>query len=250
MENYSYPNLWRGCVGAWCPSEDRSRSNRLTDFSGYNNHGVLTNMDPATDWVPSQGKIALDFDGVNDFVSCNAPSIGSITQSATVVFCFILNTTGASQSGFSIGVGSTARWQAHFPWSDNNIYFDFGGSMGVNRLTVTGQSWTVGVLEHVVLTTGSSGMQCWRNGALVGSNGNTPTRTNDTNTFEIGRFDTIYFPGSMHEFRVYNRQIIPSEIATLALRRGIAFETERPRRYRVASASTNRRRRLICGSNC
>ena len=58
---YQYPNLWQGCVGAWCPSVDRSRSTLLTDFSGRGNNGLLTGMDPGTDWVASNDKIALDF---------------------------------------------------------------------------------------------------------------------------------------------------------------------------------------------
>jgi hypothetical protein len=32
------------------------------------NHGVLTDMDAASDWVASGGKLALDFDGSNDYV--------------------------------------------------------------------------------------------------------------------------------------------------------------------------------------
>jgi hypothetical protein len=41
----------------------------LLDRSGYGNHGTLTNMDAGTDWVGSQYGWALDFDGVDDYVS-------------------------------------------------------------------------------------------------------------------------------------------------------------------------------------
>ncbi len=68
MRTYKYQNLWHGCVGAWCPSIDNSRSSVLTDFSPRKNHGTLTNMDPGTDWVASESKIALDFDATNDYV--------------------------------------------------------------------------------------------------------------------------------------------------------------------------------------
>lgn len=39
------------------------------DSSRFGNHGALTNMDPATDWVwsPDLGRWALDFDGSNDY---------------------------------------------------------------------------------------------------------------------------------------------------------------------------------------
>ena len=66
--NYAYPSLWRGCVGAWCPSLGQT-GGTLYDQSGCGNHGTLTNMDPGTDWVASNGKVALDFDGTDDYVS-------------------------------------------------------------------------------------------------------------------------------------------------------------------------------------
>ena len=56
-----YPELWRGCVGAWCPSLGPTGLT-LRDWSGFGNHGTLTNMDPGTDWVLSGGRYALDFD--------------------------------------------------------------------------------------------------------------------------------------------------------------------------------------------
>ena len=46
-------------------------SNKWFDISRYGNHGTLTNMDPATDWVGNSrpgGYGALDFDGTNDYV--------------------------------------------------------------------------------------------------------------------------------------------------------------------------------------
>jgi len=51
------------------------------------NHGTLTNMDPATDWVRGGhrgGSGALDFDGTNDYVSApalDAPFLGALTIS-------------------------------------------------------------------------------------------------------------------------------------------------------------------------
>jgi len=49
-----------GCVGSMV----------YPDSSLYANHGTLTNMDAATDWVwsPELGRWVLDFDGSNDYV--------------------------------------------------------------------------------------------------------------------------------------------------------------------------------------
>jgi len=66
-----YPQLWPGLVGAWFPSLGPSGST-LRDVSNRGNHGTLTNMDPATDWVIAGKKglgWALDFDGGDDYVT-------------------------------------------------------------------------------------------------------------------------------------------------------------------------------------
>ena len=62
-----HPHLWRGLVGAWVPSLGVT-GGTLRDVSGRGNHGTLTNMDPATDWVVSHGQYALDFDGTDDLI--------------------------------------------------------------------------------------------------------------------------------------------------------------------------------------
>ena len=64
----AYPELWDGVVGAWAPCLGPTGS-RLHDMSRRANWGTLTNMDPATDWVVSDGQYALDFDGSNDYVA-------------------------------------------------------------------------------------------------------------------------------------------------------------------------------------
>ena len=64
-----YPELWQGLVGAWSPCLSPPGGTVLRELSGKGNHGTLTLMDPATDWVLSQGKGALDFDGSNDYVT-------------------------------------------------------------------------------------------------------------------------------------------------------------------------------------
>ena len=54
-----YPELWKGLVGSWAPYLG-STGTTLRDWSGHGNHGTLTSMDPATDWVASQYGWAID----------------------------------------------------------------------------------------------------------------------------------------------------------------------------------------------
>jgi len=53
-------------VGEWWFNE--GSGGLVQDASGNGNHGILTNMDPATDWVPTTRGMGLDFDGTNDGV--------------------------------------------------------------------------------------------------------------------------------------------------------------------------------------
>ncbi len=62
------PNLWKGLVGLWAPSLGPTGIT-LRDQSSSQNHGTLTNMDPATDWVASPNGWVLDFDGGDDYVT-------------------------------------------------------------------------------------------------------------------------------------------------------------------------------------
>ena len=60
-------NLFDGLVGAWVPRLGPT-GRTLQDVSGNKNHGTLTNMNPASDWVEGDDGWGLDFDGFNDYV--------------------------------------------------------------------------------------------------------------------------------------------------------------------------------------
>jgi hypothetical protein len=75
-------NLWQGVVGYWSATAGPS-GYRLLDRSGRSNHGTLTNMDAATDWVIDGGRYALDFDGSNDFVDVT-PGMFLVSSSYTI----------------------------------------------------------------------------------------------------------------------------------------------------------------------
>lgn len=64
-------NLWSRIIfypSPWVATSWR----RVFDYSRNQFHGILTDMDPGTDWVPvregNRNGYALDFDGVNDWV--------------------------------------------------------------------------------------------------------------------------------------------------------------------------------------
>jgi len=80
-----------GLVGFWLFHE--GAGGVVHDLTGYGNHGTLTNMDPATDWVVGEHGPALDFDGSDDYarvaddpsLDVSAVTIGGIVKCGTMV---------------------------------------------------------------------------------------------------------------------------------------------------------------------
>ena len=58
------PKLWDGLVGAWMPSLGVT-GETLRDVSGNGNHGTLTNMDAASDWVVKESNQSVEISGGN-----------------------------------------------------------------------------------------------------------------------------------------------------------------------------------------
>jgi hypothetical protein len=71
---FEHPSIRQGLIRAWCPSLGASGLT-LIDRSGQNAHGTLTNMAGQDNWQASGSGVALNFDGVNDYVACGAAAV-------------------------------------------------------------------------------------------------------------------------------------------------------------------------------
>jgi len=246
MRNLKYPNLWHGCIGAWCPSQDNSRSTRLTDFSGYGNHGTLTNMDAASDWVVSGGRGALDFDGTNGYVQAN--KIAIITAFSV---SFWINPASVAISNRMI-IGEWSATNANRSWiiSTENSFGSrivFGTDSGSqnNLSRTTNNVLSVGTWQnYVAVFPGSYSLTLHLNGVSLPLTdvikGSFAYNTTSTDPLTIGRQfggASTEFQGQLDDIRIYNRSLTPSEIQLLARRRGIAYETTRWRAYATQGAA-------------
>lgn len=245
-----YASLKQGLVGCWCPSARGSFGYRLPDLSGYGNHGTLTNMDPGTDWVPSGGKLALDFDGSNDGVSVGSFNMNTLNNSNNCVSLWLNpTTTNTISRPFAVGEFGTG-FALRFNFQ--NLEFTFGGtavlSVSMDNASYAGK-WT-----HILGVADNSGARLFFNGVQVGTRSDT---VGITKTIGLGigyRFgvNSDYFTGQLDDVRIYNRALTPQEIRLLYTGgRGIGLMPERIKHRRKTTASaSNRRRRLICGANC
>jgi hypothetical protein len=191
-------------------------------------------MDPATDWVASDGKIALDLDGVNDTVVI--PAI-QISNSGPLTMVAWLNRRSSNASNyhiaFTIGDGTGARTI----WIGNHIttgYYGCSHGEGASDLqstTVGGTGW-----HCLAITKAGTAFTGYLDGKSIGqySTANTLATTNITiGNYGVGSF---YFDGFIDDYRVYNRALSASELRLLSIRRGIAYELSTKRYFFVAGS--------------
>lgn len=248
-----YPQLWRGCVGAWCPSLGPTGL-RLMDQSLYGNHGTLTNMDAASDWVVSGGRGALDFDGVDDNVltTLMVPSTPSIS---IVVWVYPTSAWNAGTSRPIVGAttgtsGNSLQFLLH---TDNNFYIGyFTGTEYRVVVAASAQNYVSNQWQmYTYVATIGQRSTFYRNSELLGTSASNAVAMSITEGFRIGAFRSLgSYTGAIAESRFYNRVLTTSEIKLLSSRPGIAYELDRQRnRYAAPATGTNRRRRIICGAS-
>lgn len=115
------------------------------------------------------------------------------------------------------------RLFAHVPFSDGNIYWDYGDPTGTGRTTWTGYTKVVGQVDTFVFLAGARGGAIWLNGEQKATNGTASTRnsTSDGNkNFYIGdglglsnyagdAVDVLYFA-------VWNRELSDAEVRSVS----------------------------------
>jgi len=234
-----YPELWRGCVGAWNPGLGPSGLT-LRDNSGFGNHGTLTN---GPTWVASQGKYAMNFDHLDDVVVVSDKAIWDFSGRPFSVSCWcksnlasdymiLVSKTTMGNFGWALGVYASKVFL-----QINTTYTEAGGTVSTNK-------W-----HHVVGVWNTTTLFIHLDGILTQSKAAT-TLTNEATALRIGDLGSSSIApmnGDLDDVRIYNRALSPDEIRTLATRPGIAYEMA-PRRRSSSAVAFNRRRRLLLGS--
>jgi Concanavalin A-like lectin/glucanases superfamily len=216
-------------VGWWCPSVG-STGFRLLDRSGRNNHGTLTNMDPATDWVISGGKGALDFDGFNDHVAGMGNMVTTPNRSVSIWFQST-STTAAEKWLFGSNSGSTGTAFGILQISGIVYVTQFGDSMN-STVSYSDGNWHQCVATHV-----GSSWTLYLDGRSITTK--TMTTNPTSSVINLGRnpFGGVNpFPGQLDDVRLYNRALTAGEVRRLwQIGRG-NIPLRRRRRYTEQSA--------------
>ncbi len=232
--NWASP-LNQGLVSWWLALPGRTGGGTWFDLCGRN-HGTLTGMDPATDWVGSArrgGYGALDCDASNDTVLFTSPVSGlpltiigwfRTTSSANTTVAMVSSSSG-SYTGLGVNAFAVLSYTNSAAAGNVNTTSTGTFSSGV---------WTMGA---AVWESGGN-RAAYRDGANKGTSSSalSPSLTDGC----IGSFrnSSSYFNGQLDCIRVYNRALSDAEIFALYLedmlgnpttlnriRRPLAFDT-------------------------
>jgi hypothetical protein len=257
-----YASLRQGLVGAWCPSLGAS-GYRLIDRSGNNNHGVLTGMDPGTDWVASGSGLALDFDGADDYVDLQTsgkqyPDLTRATWNFWVNFANFSKTYNQIAETFGTdGINTNYQFSCLVKSNGKLAFYIFGANTG-NQSNYDGTgSFTLSANTWYMLTyvfRGGSRQEGYVNGQLDGSVASpvsTMTASAQNVRIAFSSFADRYPAMRIDDARLYSRDLTPSEIQQLYTGgRGVGLIPERIKhRRKTTAAATNRRRRILIGAS-
>ncbi len=202
----------RGLVGCWLMNE--GSGNIIQDCSGNGNNGTLTNMVPQTSvsgWVPGIDGPAINFDGVNDFISVGVLRKTPIVNSFTII-AKINRHAVVSSSDMIVNLNNKIQ----FCITLNLLRLagsGLGSIYGNTTLSLNRDYW-IAVVYDSVTSTGNlfvNGKKDREPAVLAGVAGTTSNAI-------IGNYiagGTYFFNGLIYYVFVYERALINSEILEL-----------------------------------
>jgi hypothetical protein len=186
-------------------------------------------MNALTNWIVSEGRTALDFDGPDDHVVCGNLSLPNVSVSAWIKTSNgtrgIINKDDGTNRSFQMR--SSANKLQVLAWYTSTLF---------DNLTSASDVITGGVV-HVCFTYGSGSLTIYINGKQDATMAASGSLFQASSSLTIGKAVTATpsFLGVVYESMVHNRVLASNEILLLATRRGIAYETRQNRSYRSAA---------------
>ena len=127
----------------------------------------------------------------NDYLELDADADNLLdTSSCSILIATTRNSASVhNKSSYGYDTSAANRSLIHLPFTDNNVYWDFGNSTaGSGRLSVSMASYlAVGTVNIWGFYAGVRGREIWRNGVLLASNaGATASRSTTALGYRIG----------------------------------------------------------------
>ena len=246
-----YPELWRGCVGAWNPGLGPTGLT-LRDWSGYGRYATLNN-DPV--YAVNGAKYAISCDGTNDYI--RIPRFADYSTLLTTK-----KTTSIWVRTSSPGSSYRTVWSQDRCFAvtiKDSVFITYDWAAASDRSS--GVNIADGAWHHLAITFNpgvSSGSEFFIDGQKVGSSFTYSSQagSNDMDmsigtaltTAPLNQPAAEYVNAAVDDPRLYYGLLSSNTIRLLASRRGIAYEMA-PRRRSSSAVQFNRRRRLLLGAS-
>jgi hypothetical protein len=211
-------------------------------------------MDPASDWVASGGKGALDFDGSNDSVQVSA-IYSALISSKIFSLSFWMRTSATNTNTFPLSLGNSASDNAvcgfrMSPAGAGTIALVFRDNAG--NFVIPGEVTVVnnGQWNHVAAVASGSTAQVYVNGSASGSASSISslgaTTINRVTIGALGRTSVIaFYSGLVDDAIIFNTALAANEVREIyRLGRGYGVFPE-PDLDEGFAAAFNRRRRVL-----
>lgn len=212
---------------------DETSGTTLSNAAGGSNGTMSGGLDASTNSVPGSIGTALDFDGVDDWVSFSSdPSVNLIDL--TISMWIKPDTTTSAQYGISLienraDAGNTSNYEIKIDGSldgtanDGNIELSYySGGWHTILGSITPQ---VGQWQHITVTIDSvsNTYAFYLNGAQTVT-GSTPADLDNSHanlSMSLGRSDDAadndYYDGQMDDVRIYSRALGEDEVPALQI---------------------------------
>lgn len=180
-----------------------------TTLSGEDSTANAYNLTNNNSTGATSGKIdgAAIFNGTNNYLSNSSLSIAAGSSITISYWSYVPSSSVQSAVALSVGgADNPNRIMASVPWSDDNMYWDYGSWSGGGRVSTSYSSY-LNSWAHVVLQYNASTTThlIYLNGSLVASTSNSDTPTSNESGVYIGVWSPsngYYHKGTIDEFRI------------------------------------------------
>lgn len=219
-ENNPSVGINSGLVGYWTFDGKNMTNATATDSSGSGNNGTLING--PTKVIGKMGQ-ALNFDGINDYISTQLTT--NYTRTSISAWIFPLSVGGGTLGRIVDKCENGCAAPVYFAVNTGNkLVFQRNFSTGAGIWKTVGNSFNLNSWNHVVVTYDESSVSndpiFYVNGILKSIGEVTPptgVAATTTDRYFIGnRGDTgRAFDGKIDDVRLYNRTLSPTEVKSL-----------------------------------
>lgn len=208
--------------------DDGTGSDLALDTSANMNDGVLNNMNSATDWVTGVAGLAIDTDGVNDYIGvADDDSLDFGTSDFTVSYWFYKHTT-TSQYSYGVNKWVTGANPGNNEWLLNPASgfpqvhkASFVIEIGTNGYGLGDpNTFTLNAWHHLVGVRQAENMSLYVDGVLVNSRSDVPANgsiNNVGNELRIAQnqITSALFPmnGKFDDLQIYRLAATDGDVA-------------------------------------